>query len=887
MTDMQGRLQAGGKTYALLSLQRALPADTLARIPYVLRVLFENALRNEPDSLVAITQWVAERSLEREIPFYPLRVLMHDTTCSPALADFAAMRDAVAAGGGDPARINPVIPVHLVIDHSIAVDHYGIAGAMDLNRKLDFARNTERYGFVRWAQNSLANFRVVPPGTGIIHQINLELLADAVTVIERPGDVPLACPDTLLGTDSHTPMIGALGILAWGVGGIEAQAAMLGQPLAVRIPDVVGVHMRGALAPGVTATDLVLRVTEMLRAHGVLGKFVEFFGVGAGSLSLADRATVANMAPEYGATTAFFPMDRVAIDYLRASGRQPAQLELIESYMRAQGLWWEEGAVVPEYSGLLELDLAAVEPCMAGPRLPHDRKPLSRVGPGFLHDLPGLAPKGAPQTPRVFADAGAGYALCDGAVVLAAITSCTNTSNPALVIGAGLLARKARALGLTRQPWVKTSLSPGSKVVADYLQSSGLQEDFDALGFNLAGYGCMTCIGNSGSLETAVVSAVEKNGLCAVGVLSGNRNFDGRVNPHLGAAYLASPALVVAYALVGNIVIDIANEPLGRAASGEAVYLRDIWPSDAEIHAVMAAHLTPQAYVARYRDVWQGSDEWQAIKAPDDVLFPWDQVSDYIRRPPYFDGFSPHQPAPLSLENARPFMILGDNVTTDHISPAGAIPKESLAGRHLLSHGVPVAMFNQYATRRSNHEVMLRGAFSNPRLVNELPGAAVPGGPTCLTLDAGGAQPMTAYEAAQSFRERGLPLVLLAGKNYGAGSSRDWAAKVSALLGVRAVIAASFERIHRSNLIGMGVIPLLLPSGLERGELCRHGGDTLSFDGLGALTPGPNRVTVTVCRTDGGVATYELVCQMDSQREIDTLRHGGILPYVVRGALAA
>jgi aconitate hydratase len=877
-------LVVAGRRYAYVSLQRELPDIALATLPRSLKILFENVARNSPDDLPAINSWWENRKGEHEIPFFPNRVLMHDTTCVPALADFAAMRDAVAQLGGDPRRINPRIPVHLVIDHSVMVDYYGTADAIDLNLAADFQRNSERYRFVKWAEKSLSNFKVVPPGTGILHQVNIELLAEVVNVVERPGERPLAHPDTLVGTDSHTPMVNALGVLAWGVGGIEGQAAMVGQPIAIQIPEVVGVKLKGALQAGVTATDLVLSITELLRRRGVIGKYLEFCGPGVAALSLADRATVSNMAPEYGATCALFPIDNVTLTYLRMSGRRADHIDLIESYARAQGLWCDESTPDPRFDDMLVVKLGAIEPCVAGPRHPHDRKSLARVSETFMEELPTLAPKGAPTTLRTFDKPGSEYALTDGAVVIAAITSCTNTSNPALIIGAGLLARNAHRLGLTRKPWVKTSLSPGSKVVSDYLDASNLQDDLDALGFNVVGYGCMTCIGNSGALEAAVISAVEEHGLCAVGVLSGNRNFDGRVNSHLVGAYLASPALVVAYAIAGRITCDLTTEAIGIARDGAPVYLRDIWPAEAEIDEIMSQHLRPHIFTERYRDVWAGTSHWQELSAPGGLQFQWDPDSDYIRRPPYFERLSLDAPPAIAPRNARPLLMVGDNITTDHISPAGTIPSSSLAGKYLSSRGVLVRDFNQYSTRRSNHEVMLRGAFSNPKLYNELLGddRGRKGG---LALTEDGTQMLPVYEAALTYGQLGIPLVILAGKNYGAGSSRDWAAKAPALLGVRAVVAESFERIHRSNLIGMGVLPLLFGEGLKRTDLCRDGHESLSFEGLGELKVGMNQLRVEIRHPKRADRTFTLWCQLDSQRELSYLRHGGILPFVVRGAL--
>jgi aconitate hydratase len=754
--------------FSHVSVAQALPG--LHGIPRSLRILFENVARRSPEALGAVRAWARDPAGFHEIPFYPARILMHDTTCGPALADFAALRDAVAAAGGDPRLANPVIPVDLVIDHSVAVDHHARKDAIQLNLAADFRRNAERYAFVKWATQALANFRVVPPGHGILHQLNLEFLASVVQVATQLDGSRIAFPDTLLGTDSHTPMVNALGVLGWGVGGIEGQAAMLGQPVAVRIPPVVGVELAGALPAGVGATDLVLAATQALRAHGVVGKFVEFFGPGVRSLSLADRATLSNMAPEYGATCAFFPIDEATLAYLRLTGRGKAHVELVEKYARVQGLWNSDEAL--RFSETMRIDLSGIAPTVAGPNQPHERRSLPAVAGSF----PVQKHKD------------------DGAVVLAAITSCTNTSNPALLVTAGLLARKARACGLKPKPWVKTSFSPGSTAVSAYLEASGLQEDLDALGFGVVGYGCMTCIGNSGDLDADIIRKVEKEGMRAVGVLSGNRNFHGRVNPHLAGAYLCSPALVVAYALAGTVTRDLSD------------LLREIWPAAEEIAAVLERCVRPEIFAGRYDRVWEGSEEWRRVPAPRGVQFPWDPKSDYVRPPPYFEGAGIAPPASLSIRNARVLLKLGDNVTTDHISPAGGIPAASIAGKYLTARGVAPRDFNQYSTRRSNHEVMLRGAFSNPGLVNEL-------------------GPVDVYS-----RKHEGPFVIVAGQNYGAGSSRDWAAKAPALLGVRVIAAASFERLHRSNLIGMGIVPLTFPAGVDRHRLVRDGSEIIDFE---------------------------------------------------------
>jgi aconitate hydratase len=879
-------LVAGGVTYGYCSLRGAVPTARLETLPRSLRVLFENVVRRSPESLDAVFTPAGEIRTDREIPFFPNRVLMHDTTCLPALADFAAMRDAVAALGGDPARVNPVIPVDLIIDHSVTVEHYATPDAVERNLEIDFRRNTERYRFVKWAQQSLANFRVVPPGSGILHQINLERLADVVKVEERAGAAPLAYPDTLVGTDSHTPMVNALGVLGWGVGGVEGQAAMLGEPYAMRVPEVVGVRLEGALRPGVNATDLVLQLTALLRAHGVIGRFVEFCGPGVSALSLADRAVIANMAPEYGATCSYFPIDPATMAYLRDSGRTAAHLALIEAYARAQGLWLDPADADPEFSAKLVFDLGAVEPTVAGPRYPHERKRLAEARDDFLRALPALSDQPASAGPRTMTPPGSPYSLTDGAVVLAAITSCTNTSNPALLIGAGLLARNARRRGLNRKPWVKTSLSPGSKVVAAYLAASGLQADLDALGFSVVGLGCMTCIGNSGTLEPAVVAAVEQQGLCGIGVLSGNRNFDGRVNRHLAGAYLASPALVVAYALAGSMTIDLVTEPLGTDAGGKPVMLADLWPRDEEIRDHIRRHVQPGLFADAYRDVYAGPRQWRALDAAAGTQFAWDDKSDYIRPPPYFDGITREPPGAPRVTGARPLLVLGDNITTDHISPASTIPADSLAGRYLTARGTAVRDLNQFSTRRSNHEVMLRGAFSNAKLVNELltGDRARAGG---YAFDVTGANVTTAYEAAATYREQGVPLVILAGKNYGAGSSRDWGAKAPALLGVRVVIAESFERIHRSNLIALGVIPLVFEAGQTRRDLCRDARDRFSFEGLDDLKVGRNRVGVRIQHADGTETAAVAWCDLDAGREVAYLQQGGVLPRVVRRFAAA
>jgi aconitate hydratase len=853
-------IEAAGAGYRYVDLKKVFPASALAALPRSARVLCENVARCSPDAIPTLQAWARDRASRCEVPFHPSRILMHDTTCSPALADIAAMRDAVAKRGGDPRAINPAIPVDLVIDHSVAADEYGHAGALAANLRNDFARNAERYRFIKWAQQALDNFRVVPPGSGILHQVNLEYLGEVVRVV-KDAEEHMLVPDTLLGTDSHTPMINALGILAWGVGGIEAQAAMLGEPVGVVLPVVVGVQLTGRLAPGVTATDLALHLTSLFRRHGVVDKFVEFHGSGVATLSVGDRATVSNMAPEYGATCSYFPVDGETLAYLRSTGRSAEHVLRVEAYARTQALWLDE--TTPRFDEDIAVDLGGIEATMSGPRLPHQRNSLAGVPRSFLAEF------GAPR------DVPDGY--CDGLVALAAITSCTNTSNPKLLVQAGLLARNARRRGLGRKPWVKTSLSPGSKAASGYLARSGLQDDLDALGFNVVGYGCMTCIGNSGALVPQIVDAVEKHGLRAVGVISGNRNFDGRVNPHLAGAYLASPALVVAAAIAGTVLIDLSCDPLGADAAGNPVWLRDLWPSEDEVCAGLSTAMEVADFVRFYSRIREGAAEWRALEAAATPRFPWDPESTYIRRPPYVE------PLPSGRDDAlkglRPLLRLGDNVTTDHISPAGAIPKDSVAGRHLLDRGVAPGDFNVYASRRTNHEVMMRGAFSNPRLVNALIADAPVEAPGCMAWNAAHDALLPPYEAASTYGEA-RKLVVLAGRNYGAGSSRDWAAKAPALLGVKAIIAESYERIHRSNLIGMGIYPLELCDGVTAADLTGDGSEVVD---VALAEPGIGRTIVPVTvRGRGGVRNVSVVCRIDSADERAYLEHGGVLRYIVQ-----
>jgi aconitate hydratase len=857
----RAELAIGGRSHCYTNVAACDPR--FERLPKCLLVLAANVLEHSPASAAAFRSWLDEGGKAGAVvEFRPSRVIMHDTTCVPALVDIATLRDAVAQRGGDPARVNPAIAVDLVIDHSVMVDAQGSAEAQRINLEREFERNHERYQFIRWAEQNLANFRVVPPGAGIIHQINLEHLSEVVCVAGEGGRQVLR-PETLVGTDSHTPMINALGILGWGVGGLEGISAALGEPLLLPIPDVVGVRLNGRLRPGTTATDVALRLTQLLRERGVVDKFVEFYGPGVAALSVADRATIANMAPEYGATCSFFPVDQRTLDYLRMVGRAEEKIAIVDAYARAQGLW-HDPELCAQFSDRIEVDLAAIEPALAGPNRPEDRLGLAQVRPSFLGILPELA-TGVTVPRRATAEPG-GFELQDGAVLIAAITSCTNTANPALMIGAGLLARRARAAGLRVPPWVRTSLSPGSRVVTDYLQTAGLQEDLDALGFHVTGYGCMTCIGNSGPLAAPVSALTSAGKIAGAAVLSGNRNFQGRIHPGIGAAYLASPALVVAYALAGSVLTDLDREPLGNGSRGEPVFLRQLWPTEAEIEAILAAVVTPAAFRAQAGRVFAGPPQWQRIAGAGGVTFSWNEHSTYLRRAPHFGSKTGFPVDRISLHGARALLVLGDDVTTDHISPAGAIPRDSLAGRYLEQRGVPVSEFNQYSTRRGNHEVMLRGIFSNPNLRNEL----APIG----TIQ-------TVYEASESHRRAGTPLLIFAGRNYGAGSSRDWAAKGPALLGVRAVIAESFERIHRSNLIGMGVLPLQFPSGMTRAGIALTGAESFDLSAMeGPIRPHQS-VPLRINRPDGRSEEIALHSCVATEREADYIRQGGLLNYLL------
>ena len=879
-------LAVGGKRYDYFSLQAAAEAGLgdISRLPYSLKVLLENLLRWEDgrtvtvDDIKAVAAWLTDRRSDREIAFRPARVLMQDFTGVPAIVDLAAMREAMAAIGGDPNKINPLSPVDLVIDHSVTVDSSANPDAFRRNVEMEFERNRERYEFLRWGQEAFKDLRVVPPGTGICHQVNLEYLARVVWTAEKNG-ATVAYPDTLVGTDSHTTMINALSVLGWGVGGIEAEAAMLGQPISMRIPEVVGLKMTGRLKEGTTATDLVLTVVQMLRGHGVVGKFVEFHGPGLDHLTLADRATIANMAPEYGATCGFFPVDAKALAYLTFTGREADQVALVEAYAKAQGLWWDPGTPDPVFTDTLELDLGVVEPSLAGPTRPQDRVPLSKAAAAFTDGFSALSGRGEERQVPV---AGADYALKDGDVVIAAITSCTNTSNPSVLVGAGLMARNARARGLSVKPWVKTSFAPGSQVVTDYLEAAGLQAELDGLGYNLVGYGCTTCIGNSGPLPEPIAGAIEEGDLTVAAVLSGNRNFEGRIHALTRANYLASPPLVVAYALAGSMKVDLLHDPLGTGDDGRPVYLRDIWPTNEDIRNVIDQVLRPEMFRQRYANVFQGGAEWQGIKSAGGGTYGWQDSSTYVRHPPFFAGAGNGAEDFADITGARPLAILGDSVTTDHISPAGAIMKDSPAGEYLVERQVHPREFNSYGSRRGNHEVMMRGTFGNIRIRNEM----APGTEGGITRHMPDGALMPIYDAAMKYQAEGVPLVVVGGKEYGTGSSRDWAAKGTLLLGVKAVIVESFERIHRSNLLGMGVLPLQFTDGVTRKTLALDGTETFDITGLEAgITPGME-VACRIRRAGGATDEITLLCRIDTGDEAEYFRAGGILPYVLGNLVA-
>ncbi|PPQ28203.1 aconitate hydratase AcnA [Rhodopila globiformis] len=882
-------LTVEGKDYAYFSLPEAARSlGDIARLPVSLKVLLENVLRFEDgrsykvDDAKAIAGWLEKAGSSKEVPFKPARILMQDFTGVPGVVDLAAMRDGITRLGGDPQKVNPLIPVDLVIDHSVMVDVSASADALQKNVDIEFERNGERYQFLRWGQEAFSNFRVVPPGTGICHQVNLEYLGQGVWTSAANGTT-YAYPDTLYGTDSHTTMVNGLGILGWGVGGIEAEAAMLGQPIAMLIPDVIGFRLTGKLPEGATATDLVLTVTQMLRKKGVVGKFVEFFGPGLDGLGLPDRATIGNMAPEYGATCGFFPIDKVALDYMRLSGRDPHRIALVEAYLKAQGMFREPGQPDPVFTDTMELDLSTVQPSMAGPKRPQDRVLLKDVSASFKADLTkglGVAADAVGASAKV---AGKNYELTHGDVVIAAITSCTNTSNPSVLVAAGLVARKARAKGLAPKPWVKTSLAPGSQVVTEYLTKSGLQEDLDAIGFQTVGYGCTTCIGNSGPLEDAIVDAIEDNKLVAAAVISGNRNFEGRVHANVRANYLASPPLVVAYALLGKVTQDITTEPLGTGSDGQPVYLKDIWPTNKEIADTIAASLSRDQFLKRYGEVFKGPKQWQAIRIEgDNATYRWSDGSTYVKNPPYFEGIT-MEPTPVGdIKGARILAVLGDSITTDHISPAGSIRKTSPAGDYLIHRQVTQKDFNSYGARRGNHEIMMRGTFANIRIRNEML-VNVEGGMTKHLPDG---QEMSIYDAAMKYQQEGVPLVVIGGKEYGTGSSRDWAAKGTMLLGVKAVVVESFERIHRSNLVGMGVLPLVFMPGTDRKTLGLTGEEILDITGLDRITP-RMELQLVIHRPNGATDTVPVLCRIDTVDEVAYYQHGGILQYVLRGMAKA
>ncbi len=865
----------------------------IERLPFSLKVLLENLLRSEDgrsvsaDDIRALAAWPETRGLdEREIAFRPARVLMQDFTGVPAVVDLAAMRDAMVALGGRPSRINPLVPVDLVIDHSVVVDHFGSPRALDLNVAREYEQNGERYTFLKWGRGALSGFRVVPPGTGICHQVNLEYLAQTVWTRLDADGTTLAYPDSCVGTDSHTTMVNALGVLGWGVGGIEAEAAMLGQPLSMLIPQVVGFRLTGRLVEGVTATDLVLTITQMLRRHGVVGKFVEFFGAGLDGLTLADRATIANMAPEYGATCGFFPVDAETLSYLRLSGRAPERVALVEAYTRAQGLFRDATTPDPVFTETLELDLASVVPSLAGPKRPEQRVALGEVGSVFAAALAGDYKKPDEGRER-WPVPGRDFDLGHGDVVIAAITSCTNTSNPSVLIAAGLLARKARAVGLRPKPWVKTSLAPGSQVVAAYLAASGLQADLDALGFALVGFGCTTCIGNSGPLAPEISKTIADHGIVAAAVLSGNRNFEGRISPDVQANWLASPPLVVAHALAGTTRIDMTAEPLGIGAEGRPVFLADLWPSSAEIKAITDRYVTSALFDEKYAQVFSGDARWDGVASEGGETYDWDDASTYVRNPPYFEGMTA-TPAPIAdIVGARILGLFGDKITTDHISPAGSIKPASPAGRYLSEHGVAVQDFNQYGTRRGNHEVMVRGTFANIRIKNAMvrdeAGEVVEGGWTIIHPSG---ERASIYDAAMRYAAEKVPLVVFAGSEYGNGSSRDWAAKGTRLLGVRAVVARSYERIHRSNLVGMGVLPLQFLGDDGWQSLGLTGAETVSIGGIAAGLRPRQRLTLEITRPDGTRRSVEVLARIDTLDEIAYFAHGGILPFVLRNLIA-
>ena len=884
-------LDVDGRIYTYYSLAEAEKNGLggISRLPFSMKVLLENLLRNEDGRSVtkadiqAVAAWLNDRGTAGyEIAYRPARVLMQDFTGVPAVVDLAAMRDAMVALGGDPQKINPLVPVDLVIDHSVIVDEFGNPNAFARNVELEYKRNGERYRFLKWGQSAFDNFRVVPPGTGICHQVNLEYLGQCVWTRDSEGET-VAYPDTCVGTDSHTTMINGLGVLGWGVGGIEAEAAMLGQPISMLLPEVIGFKLTGALKEGVTATDLVLTVVQMLRQKGVVGKFVEFYGAGLDNLTLADAATIGNMGPEYGATCGFFPIDSETLNYLTMTGRDADRIALVEAYAREQGMFRETGSGDPVFTDTLELDLGDVVPSMAGPKRPEGRVPLGQVGEKYAEAFTAEYKKDADQIANRYPVADEDYDLGHGDVAIAAITSCTNTSNPSVLIGAGLLARNAKKLGLKQKPWVKTSLAPGSQVVAEYLENSGLQKELDQIGFNLVGFGCTTCIGNSGPLPEPISRTINDKGLIAAGVLSGNRNFEGRISPDVQANYLASPPLVVAYALAGTVQIDLETDPIGQDKDGKDVFLKDIWPSPQEIQDFIQKYVTRELFEAKYADVFKGDEMWRAVTVPEGDTYAWDDDSTYVQNPPYFAGMGKAAGTIGDIRGARILGLFGDKITTDHISPAGSIKAQSPAGSYLMDNGVGVADFNQYGTRRGNHEIMMRGTFANIRIRNHMLGEN--GREGGYTIHYPSKDELPIYDAAMRYRAEGVPLVVFAGGEYGNGSSRDWAAKGTNLLGVKAVIAQSFERIHRSNLVGMGVVPFTFDAGVSWALLDLKGDETVTIEGLADVKP-RDKVIAKVTYADGTVKDVPLICRIDTADELDYVEHGGILHYVLRDLAA-
>jgi aconitate hydratase len=884
-------LKVGAKTYTYFSLPLAEKNGLkgISALPYSMKVLLENLLRFEDgrtvtkDDIKAVAAWLTDKgSAQKEIAYRPARVLMQDFTGVPAVVDLAAMRDAMKALGGDPQKINPLVPVDLVIDHSVIVDEFGTPKAFARNVELEYQRNGERYRFLKWGQQAFNNFRVVPPGTGICHQVNLEYLGQTVWTKDEDGET-IAYPDTCVGTDSHTTMINGLGVLGWGVGGIEAEAAMLGQPVSMLIPEVIGFRLTGKLKEGVTATDLVLTVVQMLRKKGVVNKFVEFFGPGLDNMTLADRATIGNMGPEYGATCGFFPVDAETVNYLKMSGRKTGRIKLVEAYSKAQGMWRTKESADPVFTDTLDLDLGSVVPSLAGPKRPEGRVPLTGVAAGFAESFEKEYKKLPAELTKRHAVEGRDFDLGHGDVAIAAITSCTNTSNPSVLIGAGLLARNANKKGLKQKPWVKTSLAPGSQVVGEYLAKSGLQKELDKIGFNLVGFGCTTCIGNSGPLKPEISKTINDKGLIVSGVLSGNRNFEGRISPDVQANYLASPPLVVAYALAGSTQIDITTEPLGQGKDGKDVYLRDIWPTDKEIQEFIHKHVTRELFEERYKSVFKGDANWQAVKAPKGETYAWDDKSTYVQNPPYFTGMARKKGTIKDIKGARIMALLGDKITTDHISPAGSIKAASPAGAYLMGNGVAAADFNQYGTRRGNHEVMMRGTFANIRIRNHMLGEN--GREGGYTIHYPSKEEMPIYDAAMKYAAEKVPLVVFAGLEYGNGSSRDWAAKGTNLLGVKAVIAQSYERIHRSNLVGMGVVPFVFEEGTTWKTLGLKGDETVEITGLASIKP-RQKTVVKITDAGGKVTEVPVICRIDTLDELDYMKNGGILQTVLRDLAA-